>query len=324
MSESDIHKYEIGGVLRVDIHFNGRGKDLKSYLERFEVSGDVAPSLTITLCRNAQEVGKADKMTPFAGRYKGIPWELAMMQRDDGRSEVRFHSPLWLAFLVIRMILLPRLKVAMIELGGFSLIGSAFQYGAHRYVLFGVPGSGKTKTLLEATRLGADYIGDNELLIDASGKITSVFRDIELRCATVSWTPYWRRLGFGEKFRLLLYQGLSWLSVGKFTANLSVGPERLGFGTFMLQAASPVVVNLQGKVSKEPLTPEAMGDTILNYEESYRSLFGDIFDLKRRTEQLTSNLQAFLRAATLWRMPRGTAASEILELEELSQRKEQA
>jgi len=120
--------------------------------------------VTIHLCSTSHEVSAANGSFA-AGFYKGVPWAMRVLWDENGNAkEVHFHAnPVFVSFLVNRMVILPLLRQKLVEEGGFATLGSVFTWHGRVFFIHGIPGSGKSRTALQALELGAEFVGDNEI-----------------------------------------------------------------------------------------------------------------------------------------------------------------
>jgi len=300
-----------------DIAINEKGitSSLLQEIGSLEVKQSQKPIFELTLCAKRLEI-PATGFHVLQGKYKGIPWVIASKISSGIESnQVYFHAPLFSTFLVLRQVLIPILKKEISKDGGFSFIGTSFQNGPYRYILFGFPGCGKTRRLLEAIQTGAKFIGDSEIAVTREGEIKGLFKYLEFRYDTVHRTPYWPKLSEQQKLQLFLYRCISVVTQKSVSFNVLVHPKDLGIISGSNQAGSSIVfVHLGGNSKKERASISDIMKGVEDYEKNYRVLFGDTFFNRQDFSITIAVMSQFLPKCSLWKMPVNSSIKDILSL----------
>jgi len=247
------------------------------------------------------------------GTYKGISWKIVVRG-----TTAFFYSTGFQFFLAMRLIILPCLKKEIAARGGFTCIGSAIRYQRTVFIFFGYPGCGKTTLLLKSLEHGAEFLGDNELVIDPEGRIQGVFDDIELRFSTARSTIAWRRLPAVSRLLLASYGILAFLTRNRVSFNVTTRPEEL-----RIPKATPssqthcVFVHLAACQAKGPAASEDIIASVSEYERSYRDLFSDVFFSEQDFTATEAAMTSFLANCSCWRFPAGCDVKEILEIDKV-------
>lgn len=305
-----VFEWPAGTVLRI------LGEPLPRALQREigawrSASPAAAPQADLIFCRSKGEWPVGAKI--WQGRYKGMAWQIALSE-TDGRPRYFFYAPTFGTFLFIRTCLLPVLKKRAIEKGGFLLIGSAFTLADRSIVLFGGPGSGKTRLLLEALDSGARLLADSEIMLAPDNRVLPVFPYLEARFRTVAGTSYWKRLSAGEKIYLWACQALSRLSGEKISFNLLLHPVDLvnaaRAGTAPEQRL--VFIRLQkGARAWERLGTGEFLAALEAYETTYQDTFGRGIYTPEILKNGLSQARRFLLSSELWQAPAAVSAAEL-------------
>jgi hypothetical protein len=232
----------------------------------------------------------------------------------DDRERIYFYSPCFVDFLVQRLVLIPCLKEALVQRGGFLLIASSFSHQDRTFVLFGYPGSGKTRLTLAALNAGARLVGDNGLAILGRGSVHSVYDEIELRYRTVRGTPFWPLLTSEDQLKLACFHLVSFLSRRYLSFNISVPLADLGIEVQPSLGQERLIFVQLGN-TRGRLTSSETIDAIAQYEQWYQERFGETYHHDTYTRDLRDNIGAFLSRCSMWRLPADCGISDILRLE---------
>ena len=309
--------YDICGILRLGLNDGGLGGQLKELLDPFRVREVGDDFIELNLCRRANRIPKLSG-GQASGIYKGIPWRVVFERDDDGRvRRIFFRAHFFVNFLVLRIVLIPCVKNALVQKGGFSVPGSVFRRRGTTFLLFGQPGSGKTLLTLKALERGASLVADNELLISEQGIIQGLFNEIELRYQTVHKTQFWCQLRANQRMKLVLFHLISLLSSRRISFNISLPPAELSINTENHSLdRNLIVVHLTDQARASRLTADEMMDAIIAYEKWYQSVFGAIFfaDLEGEVRDLRSNMEPFFSGRTMWRLPASCAIDDVFAL----------
>lgn len=227
------------------------------------------------------------------GWYKGLPWQI--LERSPGQpiTEISFQTPFFHSFLATRMVLIPFLKRQLLRHSAVTLIGSAFVLRGRCYVLFGPPGSGKTRLLLEAIRQGAEFIGDTEIVLYAEGTVEALFRHLEVRLGTVQGTVYAPKIKPSGYFQLYAGEAISFLTLKRLCFNKPVLPAELGLKPVWGAERLPteLIRLVPGMKGSDRLRLEQLWPHIESYEKSYQQHYGDYF----------FNLQDLKASQAIWK-----------------------
>jgi hypothetical protein len=310
--------YRLGGAVEITIRAASGGLGLFERLQKFQIPHARRPVLELVVCERPGDFPRDIK--PHTGRYKGISWSMALEEahgRADGR--VYFYEASGSAspsfFLLTRMVFGPRVRRELLCFGGFSLIGSAFHYEDTIFILFGRPGSGKTRLLLAALEAGASLVGDDELVVDREGHVSGLYNHVELRYGTAAGTSLWNRLRTAEKIRLGFYRFVSLVTASKISLNLVKQPEELGLRSSRHTGKGRTVfVHLSSAGTKTKMGPDEVITEIAAYEADYRERYGGIFFGKEDFEKSTSSIRTFLTDCEIWHYPSQSRIEELLEL----------
>jgi len=315
---SNYFKWPSGICLR--IQSSRFSKSLERELGALRTASDLQQpaDAQIFVCRKKSELPVSGMV--FRGRYKGIPWTMTRSAVEGGAETYFFYAPVFRTFLFVRTCLIPLLKKITIEQGGFFLIGSALMLRGTALILFGKPGSGKTRLLLRLLSEGGEFAGDSELILTSDKKILPVFPYFEARFKTLFGTPFWRCLSLRNKLYLRFCHALSCVSLGRISFNLlldSVDSKKTiaeaGSADF---SRSCRVIQLQA--GGDDLTPLALPDLLAaveQYETKYQSLFGEgVYTPELRRLGL-SQLARLLSEAVLWKSASDTSAYLFLQKE---------
>jgi hypothetical protein len=307
----------VSDILFMKIGDFGPGRSLTSFLSPYHVDQLNKECVELTLCRHRWQMPNLEGER-IAGNYKGVPWKVTFDR--DGRGQVRrifFYATSFVTFLLLRIVLIPMLKLALIEKGGFLLFGSVFYYHGTTFILIGQPGTNKTSLTLKALEKGAELVADNGLLIMKSGIVKGLGNEIELRYHTARGTPFWPILSFDKKLYLSLCQLLSFLSSHYISFNLTLPSSRLGIER---RRDSPENNHAAILLTIEPrskrLGLESFIGEIISLERWYQRIFGNIFSLDPVKEEarVKENMRSFFLGRPLWRFRRECAVEEILSL----------
>jgi len=291
-------------------------RELGAFQSRTE--SKTAPDARIVLCRRAKEMPLAGEM--LKGRYKGMPWTIVCDLASDAVPSYFFYAPFFSTFLFVRTCLIPILKKITIEKGGFFLIGSAFKSKGSAVILFGNPGSGKTRLLLEMLDGGREFLGDSELMLTADKKIFPAFDYVEARLKTLYGTSHWNRLSRKNKIYLWFCYVLSKVSLGRISFNLLLSSVD---NPWMARAAALpepfscwLVLQLKRDAGgvKELSAQDFLGE-VKSYETRYQQSFGDGLYTSIVRDQGLSQLKTILSGASLWRGAAGQTAHDFLQRE---------
>ncbi len=250
------------------------------------------------------------------GKYKGIAWamDIADSKRDNSWN-ISFYAKHSTDFLFPRLVLIPLLRKEIALKGGFSAIGTSFCHNDTRYVIVGKPGAGKTRLLLDAVDAGANFVGDDEFMIDQKGEIAFLFDCIELRKGTVSKTIYWERLSRAQKIQLIKNNLISKLTGGKISFNIVVAPIQLGISNEKSKHYKRTVfVMLKQKSEEKRIDAKDILENNKLYETEHMSLFGEYLYGKSDLEKSHNAMGQFLSNCELWQMPSGVDAGKVLNL----------
>lgn len=259
-------------------------------------------------------LGKPPRDKPAAfqhGFYKGIPWQLS-----KNENRIFFHAPCFISFLLIRMILTPLFKKHTAERGGFTFPGSSFHLNDEVFVLYGPPGCGKTRILLEALERGAVWIGDNELYV-TGGRIAPIYDELELRYHTVRKLNLWKRLSLRTRLRLIFFAVIQTLTVGRLSFNVLLRPADVFVGQADLPVSHRItMIHLEGHEPPGRMTPDAFAAGLDAHEKHYRERFGSYFFDGKDLEASIHNRSVFLEHCELWRAPVESPLESILKIRE--------
>jgi len=244
----------------------------------------------------------------FKGRYKGIPWRIAV---DDSRIEkavvrIYFWSAGFPSFFLMRLILIPFIATYLINKGGFYTIGTVFETEHQRFLLFGDIGIGKTTTFLNFADQ-ALYIGDGNLAIDANGVVDPIVPEIELRYATVRRFPrLWSSLSCLQKLELFGCWLLSSITARRISFNIGFAPEELRIDSKHDSGAKPIsIIHLvKGVPTPQTVPPEELSDRIVKYFLDYLGRHDYVFGSKPSIDKLRANISQFLQTCeSCWVAP---------------------
>jgi len=310
--------YDIQGVSSIRLDSQGIPVLLRQHLAPYEVAAVDSPFLELVLCRSPLSMPQLPPALQSGGYYKGIPWRIAFERDQEGSpGRVFFYAPVFMAFLAMRMVIIPYIKQCAIAGGGFSILGSVFRYENKTFMVFGHPGAGKTWMMLQALERGASLVADNELLVSADGEVRGLFDEIELRYRTLRGNRYWSRISFGQKLRLLLYRGISLGTLGRLSFNICPTPGDLGVEMMDDDPRAPhIVLQLSPQSRISQMLTDSMVDSVIEYEQWYRSVFGSFFASTGAGEdwQMRRNLKTFYHRCSLWRIPLSSDLGEVLAL----------
>jgi hypothetical protein len=215
------------------------------------------------------------------------------------------------------MVILPLLRQKLVEEGGFATLGSVFTWHGRVFFIHGIPGSGKSRTALQALELGAEFVGDNEIFVWRDGSITAVFDEFEVRRATIRGTNLWLKLSTKRRLLLHVYTLISALTLGSVSFNISMLPSELGATAVpaKIREGTAFVVLCHVPVIRTEKSGHIVQD-LLKYERWFYETYG-LFLLKNSKNyfsNFTANAQRLLDLSSCWRIPIGTCLDDILEL----------
>jgi hypothetical protein len=245
-----------------------------------------------------------------SGAYKGIPWKSGCTYSAEGTPrEIHFATPVFHTFLSVRKVLLPVVRSLMVSAGGFSILGTAFRWKERTWHLFGRPGAGKTSLLLSCLSQGAQLIGDFELLVSRDGVIRPLMDDIEFRYATVSSTPFWKRLNHRQQLWLLTCRLISGMTARRISFNLVVPPRSIAIPRVEDDALAP---NVLAGIGIEEWNPNESVDDLLAYFRHYDSIYPPIFSQRTSYwDDLEANLRRYVESCDLAGLPAGVVAEDL-------------
>ncbi|MBP9866134.1 MAG: hypothetical protein KBC91_07005 [Candidatus Omnitrophica bacterium] len=271
----------------------------------------------VVFCKKKEDLPAAGET--LRGRYKGLPWQIVCPQTDKGAPGYFFYAPFFSVFLFVRTCLIPILKKITIERGGFFLIGSAFSFRETVFILFGKPGSGKTRLLLDMLDAGGKILGDSELMLTADQKVFPAFPYVEARLKTLYGSSCWTSLRLRDKAYLWFCHILSLLSLRRISFNLLLNSAD---NPWMIPAASPgsfsrcLVLQLrQDLTGVGSLSPEDFWGAVEAYETSYQRSFGKGIYTPQLRELGLSQLKRLLAGASFGRSASGQTAHDFLQQE---------
>ena len=120
--------YDIYGILSIGIEFNGRGNQIKELLKPYQISDSQKNYVELILSHIHKKTNHPIS-EEISKSYKGIPYKLELLKDKMGNpKKIFFSTPLFMDFLVLRMILIPCIKAKLIEAGGFPIFGAVFSY----------------------------------------------------------------------------------------------------------------------------------------------------------------------------------------------------
>jgi len=305
--------------IKFSVQYLGRAEQLKSFLRQYQVGHGSGDRGKLIVCRNECFIPTGPQKV-FSGRYKGIPWKAAFFASSaSGGEQVFFCAPVFLDFLALRIAVLPYLKQKIVELGGFSMPGSAFSYQGKTFLLFGYPGCGKTTLLLQALKMGTEFVGDEKLFVlPSGGGIRSFFNRIGLRYHTARKSGFWNGLAPADKRRLWLYRFISAASAKRVTFNIMLTPEELGIKKRVAgpEREKKVFVHLVRGGRKTLISPEEAARSILQYKEDYRRIYGDMFGAAAIQGEIRGRITSFFAKSACWRISSEIGIKDILDLSE--------
>jgi hypothetical protein len=234
------------------------------------------------------------------------------IEEQGGQSRIYFQVPYFVDFLFPRVVLIPYLKRSLVTKGGLYLLGSCFSYQDTTFVLFGYPGCGKTRLMLDALNVGAHCVGDNGLVV-LDGAIQSAYDEIELRYYTVRKSLFWHRLAFGKQLRLVLFHWLSVLSRRTISFNVSLPLADLEIGTRSAPRQQKSIFIWLGHPFRKLALSEAVA-AVVQYEQRYRDLYGEVFLSDAYLRRLGRNASDFLAGCPSWCLPSECNISDVLQL----------
>ena len=315
MNPDDWIYYHFCGKYHAAVRKSGITKSLRYQLSPLEIRRPPSVPLKMILCRSASEIPE-NGVRLHTGRYKGIPWQMGLSEPDEtGSMSIYFFARLFPTFLFLRFVLMPYLKRKVVEDGGFSLIGSAFEYSNKRYVLFGYPGSGKTKRILQATSRGARLLGDSEILVWPDGTIQGAFRNLELRMPTVRNGAYWNYLTAAQKCMLFGYQMISQLTFHVVSFNLAVPYDEFGICWSAHSGLDGIHFIYLDPIDRiEKMAAGEMIAKIRTYEMVRRSYYRDIIYTVEHIKQSENAMEKIFNRCALWRCPLGTILDDMFAL----------
>ncbi|MFN8005747.1 MAG: hypothetical protein U0V70_01705 [Terriglobia bacterium] len=298
--------YNIHNLFCLELVEHGRSCGLPELLAGLRTERLKEPRVKLTIVNRSHQLPRRSDAV-FAGRYKGIPWRLLCNRDSAGHpAEIHFYAPCFRLFLGVRLALIPLVRQLALERGGFGLLGTAFRWRGVTWHLYGRPGTGKTKLLIEALEDGGELVGDFELVASSDGTLHPLIDRVEFRYATVRHTPYWRHLTGPQRRWLQMCRLISFLT-GRWTSfNLVMAPGQLGCPVAKDKAeAKHTLVGIgfdQKEWNAEGATRELMG-----YYHWYESIYGVVLngDTGARDRQLTANVRRYVSRCDLLALPVG-------------------
>jgi len=272
--------------------------------------------IKVVICRR-KNLPSHNISRKFSGKYKGIPWDVVIENpHSDKEKRIFFYSKIFANILAKQIVHLPYLKHKCITNGSFLLICSTFSYEGKLFVLFGYSGTGKTNMMLKALEKGAKCVGDERLILFPSGSLIDYSSTMALGYATVKDTKYWNKLSIENKILLWIYHLIFILTKKYVKFNIYLNPEQLGIEKDNhLEGKKVIFVNFvkEGKKCRMSLSETAA--TILENEDRYQKLYGDIFSLADQRDKTNEMITSFFADSSFWRIRIGTPLDDILSLE---------
>jgi hypothetical protein len=267
----------------------------------------------LTICRSISEFPRGN-IEVFRDYYKGLPWTLGISKGSDNVPiTYYFYTPIFVNFLITRIFLIPYLKRCLAQQDGVVLIGSAFSYKDVTYIVTGIPGAGKTRLLLNALDLGAEFIGDDQLILTADGQIKSLSNLIQLRYLTAYDTVFWGKLSGFEKLKALCFHWISFFTAKKINFALTFNSRQLGIKKRKEQSlSSPVFLLISGNHQAEKIDARSFLEYITDYEVSYQKLFGKYIYSDAERDRSLELLSSIIDRETVLQYPAGASARDII------------
>jgi len=268
------------------------------------------------ICRK-NELPSNSGSKKFYGKYKGIPWQVVIQDSGDyQKKQIFFYSKVFSDILAKRLVYFPYLRHTCVMNGKLLLPSAVFSYDDKLYILFGLSGTGKTKMMLKALERGAKFVNDERAILMPAGGLNACSEIIALGYATVRETKFWYKLPNKNKLLLWVYHLIYLVSKKYIKFNLYINPKQLDIERHTDADAKRIVfVHLVKASEKRRMSPLEAAFAILEEEDRFRQLYGDIFllsDLREKTKDISTSIFA---ACSCWRIPIGTTMDEVLSLE---------
>ncbi len=305
--------YDIRSVLKVSVCFERAADGLEQILTPFQIERSEPFETKIFLCSKPSQIPTDGKRV--SGKYKGVSWiALLKKQKEIEGYDISFWSAGFTSFLIHRVILIPLLRETLVRVGGYEFTGSAFEYHEKVFVLLGLPGSKKTKLTLDAVGKGAQFVGDDEVIVSRGHQVTSFLDDLELRYNTIAGTDFWNKLSITRKMRLWVYRLIALFTFGKVSFNIVLDPKELGISGARAENEKIIFIIL-GKFPKiQSMSVREMSETLTQHEKGYEYCYGALFkdgDDEAGRKRVWDRL---FTGCSLWFVPRETKIDEVLGL----------
>jgi hypothetical protein len=277
---------------------------------------DCQVDFDLFICRK-NELPSTPGLKRFGGKYKGIPWQV-VIQDSEAYQKKRFffYSTLFAAILAKRIVFLPYLKYKTIANGNLLLPCTSFEFQGRIFLLLGFSGTGKSKMMLEALEKGAKFIGDERVILYSYGGLVDCSEIIAMGYATVRETKFWQKLSIANKLLLWTYQFVFLMSGKYFKFNLYLKPEQLDIEKITgFETKRVVFIQLAKTDKKRRLSPIEAAAAILEKEDRFRLIYGDIFSLSEKRKTTEKIIASLFSDISSWRIPIGKTLDDISSIE---------
>jgi hypothetical protein len=302
-NNNDVFYYSISNVFQFAIHYKKNERDLMHFQKPLQTN-KLNLSMELFLCPKRTQI-PTNSNHKSHGYYKGIPWIITTNTaygRTDG--QIHLYAPVFRKFLALRMVLIPYIKREIAKMGGIQFIGSAFKYKGTTYILSGYPGCGKTSLMVQALECGAQFIGDDDLIVTPDLKIQGLLNLIQLRYDTFRLTQYWQRTRWFAKIQCIYFHYLSALTKRMITFALEYPPETLGIQkTTSSINHDTVFIWMSGNKHPQLIRSDVLINHFSDFEKSYQKQFANLFFTDQHFQKATSTMTDILKGCTLWRFP---------------------
>jgi hypothetical protein len=217
-------------------------------------SGDGDADLVLTVSRGSDAHG-GKPSTAMHRRHKTIAWRAAISPAAERIVEVKLATrgwPRWFArSLVQGYIVEPLLSVVVAEHGGVLLPAAGVVDGGEAVVLVGRSRSGKSSLTARAAAAGWPILGDDQVAVDATGRVSPFPRRLRFYDDLRATAPEaFGRLSRRHRFGLTVRRAARIASGGFIAPSLAVPAHEIG------TISAPVRI---GRIALLKRTPGATG-----------------------------------------------------------------